>query len=439
METITPRRKHFSMLEPKGYKTRLIEPRLDALMRGFGCVDITGPKWCGKTWTASSRAASITKLDVASERIAAETDPSLALTGEKPHLIDEWQEVPEVWDACRRAIDDSGNIRGSYLLTGSTNLPESKREKVRHTGTGRIARLTMRPMTLIESGDAQPKISLLKLLEGKNFEPARQETSIEDVARWCCRGGWPANLGLDDAAAMETPSQYIQSVLDTNIIDEGKSPTTAMALMRALAMNASQATTYKTLAKDMALGESSKVAVDTIASYLELFERLHLIENLTGWEPPMRAKARVRVKPKRYFVDPSLAAALLGATPSKLLKDMQTLGLLFENLVLRDLRVFMSCYPGLGNSIHYYHDDKGLEVDAIVEYQGQWAGIEIKLSETKVDDGAKNLLALRNKVTKNPEAQNAEPVFLAVIVGKGSLAYKRPDGVYVIPIGLLGA
>lgn len=427
------------MLVPEGYKTRLIEPRLDALMRGFGCVEITGPKWCGKTWTASSRAASISKLDVASERAAAEMDPSLALTGDKPHLVDEWQEVPEVWDACRRAIDDSGNIRGAYLLTGSTNLPEQKRDKVRHTGAGRIARLTMRPMALVESGDAEARISLKDLLEGETFEPMRKETSLEDVARWCCRGGWPANIGLDDTAAMETSAQYIQSVIDTNVIDEGKAPAKAMALMRALAINESQATTYKTLAKDMAFGEGSNISSETIVSYLELFERLYLIENLTGWEPPMRAKARVRVKPKRYFVDSSLAAALMGATPARLLKDMQTLGLLFENLVLRDLRVFLSTYSGLGNEIHYYRDDKGLEVDAIVESQGRWAGIEIKLSETKVDEAAKNLLALHKKVAENPASHNAEPAFLAVVVGKGSLAYKRTDGVYVIPIALMGA
>lgn len=426
-------------LIPDGYQSRLIEKRLDSLMRGFGCVEITGPKWCGKTWTASSRAASMVKLDVPSEREAAEMDPSLALVGEKPHLVDEWQEVPEVWDACRRAVDDSGNARGSFLLTGSTNLPKKERERVRHTGTGRIARLAMRPMALIESGDAEPKISLSSLLDGEDFEPTRTETSLEDVARWCCRGGWPANLDLDDEAAMETSAQYIQSVLDTNVIDEAKSPVTAMALMRALAMNASQAVTYNTLAKDMSLDDKNTVTADTLASYLELFNRLYLTEDLAGWEPPMRAKARVRVKPKRYFVDPSLAAALLGATPKGLLRDMQTLGLLFENLVLRDLRVFLSTYSGLGNSAYYYRDDKGLEVDCIVESANRWAGIEIKLSETKVDDGAANLIALREKVLSNPAARNSEPVFLAVIVGKGSLAYKRSDGVFVIPISLLGA
>lgn len=200
----------------------------------------------------------------------------------------------------------------------------------------------------------------------------------------------------------------------------------------------SQAVTYKTLLRDMALGERD-ADQGTIASYLDLFARLHLIENLNGWEPPLRAKAHVRVRPKRYFTDPSLASALLEATPDRLLRDMQTLGMLFENLVLRDLRVYLSTYIGADNGLFYYRDDKGLEVDAIIEHEGTWAGIEIKLSDTKVEEGAKNLTRLRNKVLANPAAHNEEPVFLAVVVGVGSLAYRRADGVYVMPISTLGA
>lgn len=427
-------------LTPQGYQPRLIERRLDSLMRAFGCVEITGPKWCGKTWTALSRSKSVTKLDCKEEREAAQVDPSLALLGEAPHLVDEWQEVPEVWDAARRFVDDTGNQRGTLLLTGSTNLPDSERERVRHTGTGRIARLSMRPMSLVEMGESSGEVSLKALLEGEELAPARKEASVFDVARWCCRGGWPANLNLDDESAFETAQQYIQAVLDVNVIDEGKSPDVAFALMKALAVNVSQAVTYKTLVSDMSYGEVNSLPTDeTVSSYLRFFNRLYLTEELAGWEPPMRAKARVRVKPKRYFADPSLAAALLGATPQRLLRDMQTLGLLFENLVLRDLRVFLSTYSGIGNGVRYYRDDKGLEVDAIIEYAGGWAGIEIKLSDTKADDGAASLLALRNKVTRNLAARNTEPIFLAVIVGRGSLAYRRTDGVYVIPVAALGA
>lgn len=425
-------------LTPRGYKPRLIEGRLDALMESFGCVEINGPKWCGKTWTARTRCASMTKLDEPAEREAAQMDPSLALMGDTPHLVDEWQEVPEVWDAARRFVDDSGSQRGALLLTGSTALKAGEREKVRHSGTGRIARLSMRPMALCESGEGEAKVSLRALLSGEELRPARKETGLADVARWCCRGGWPANIGLSDEAAAETASQYIQSVLDTNVIEDGRSPEMALALLRAMAMNISQAVTYKTLIKDASDGVSGP-DVDTVAAYLDLFDRLKLTEGLHGWEPPMRSKARVRVKPKRYFCDPSLAAALLGATPQKLLRDTQTLGMLFENLVIRDLHVFLSTYSGLGNELHYYRDDQGLEVDAIIEYGGLWGGVEVKLSDTKADEGAASLKKLRDKMTANPAARNAEPAFLAVVVGRGNLAYTRDDGVMVIPAALLGA
>ena len=380
----------------------------------------------------------MTKLDEPAEREAAQMDPSLALMGDTPHLVDEWQEVPEVWDAARCFVDDSGNQRGALLLTGSTALKAGEREKVRHSGTGRIARLSMRPMALCESGEGEAKVSLRALLSGEELRPARKETGLADVARWCCRGGWPANIGLSDEAAAETASQYIQSVLDVNVIEDGRSPEMALALLRAMAMNISQAVTYKTLIKDASDGVSGP-DVDTVAAYLDLFDRLKLTEGLHGWEPPMRSKARVRVKPKRYFCDPSLAAALLGATPQKLLRDTQTLGMLFENLVIRDLHVFLSTYSGLGNELHYYRDDQGLEVDAIIEYGGLWGGVEVKLSDTKADEGAASLKKLRGKMTANPAARNAEPAFLAVVVGRGNLAYTRDDGVMVIPAALLGA
>lgn len=429
--------REYGPLTPEGYRPRLVESRLDALMDAFGCVEVTGPKWCGKTWTALTRASSVAKLDSPTEREAAEMDPGLALVGDTPHLVDEWQEVPEVWDAARRYVDDSGNARGTLLLTGSTSLKKEERAKVRHSGAGRIARLEMRTMSLSETGDSNAGVSLGGLLGGRPLQPTRCDTGLADVARWCCRGGWPANLGLSDDSAAETAGQYIRAVLDANVLEEGKSPALALALMRALAMNESQAVTYKTLSRDMASGEKG-ADEDTISSYLELFDRLRLTEPLRGWEPPMRSKTRVRLKPKRYFADPSLPSALLGASPSTLLHDMQTLGMLFENLVLRDLRVYLSTYPGVGNGVYYYRDDKGLEVDAIVEYGGRWAGIEVKLSDTKADRGAESLLRLKSKLCGKGGAQNTAPVFLAVVVGRGTLAYTRDDGVMVIPIATLG-
>lgn len=253
------------------------------------------------------------------------------------------------------------------------------------------------------------------------------------------QGRLACHLTLDDEAAYETAAQYIQAVLDVNVIEEGKAPDVALSLMRALAFNESQAVTYRTLASDMGSSIARTVDDDTVSSYLSLFDQLFITEKLNGWVPPMRAKARVRVKPKRYFADPWLAAALVDATPARLLRDVQTLGLLFENLVLRDLRVYLSALGGVGNSISYYRDDKGSEVDAILEHGGGWAGVEIKLSDTKVDDGAANLLRLRNKLTRNTAARHAEPLFLAVVVGRGGLAHRRADGVCVIPAATLGA
>lgn len=208
-------------------------------MAAFGCVEINGPKWCGKTWTALTRSVTVTHLDNPSDRVAAEVDLQLALIGDTPHLVDEWQEIPEVWDAVRRTIDSTGNARGRFLLTGSTNLPKQDRKRVRHTGTGRIARISMRPMALVESGESTGEVSLWALLNGETLHPARRDTEVMDVARWCCRGGWPANLDLPDEPAFETAGQYLQSVLDINVLDERRSPETALALMRALAMNES--------------------------------------------------------------------------------------------------------------------------------------------------------------------------------------------------------
>lgn len=406
-------------------------------MQAFGCVEVAGAKWCGKTWTALTRAASVTKLDVASERAAAEIDPALALVGDTPHLVDEWQEVPEVWDAARRYVDDGGNKRGQLLLTGSTALKKEARRSVRHSGTGRIARVVMRPLSLFEMGLSDGTVSLEALFDGEGIETRKYSTTIEDVAAWCCRGGWPANLGLPDDLAALTAEQYVTTSLSENIIDEGKSEHMAQAVMKALAVNSSRAVTNKTLISDSSYGDSNAPSEPTLMSYVDMLKRFYVIEELKGWEPPMRSKARVRVKPKRYFVDPSLAAALLDATPDRLMNDMQTLGDLFENLVMRDLQVYLSTFGGLGNGLSYYRDESGLEVDFVIEHAGKWGAVEVKLSDAKVDAAAASLLKLRDKVTANKAAKNAAPAFLAVVVGKGSLAYKRPDGVCVVPVASL--
>ena len=422
-------------LTPAGYLPRVIDGRLEKMLKSFGGVEITGAKWCGKTWTALAHAASFDTLVSEPTRLAALTDPMLVLEGAEPHLVDEWQEVPSIWDAARNRIDTNANRKGQIILTGSC---QPKDERIHHSGTGRIARLRMRPMSLYETGDSNGTVSLKGLFDGV-FNPTRNKTEVADIARWCCRGGWPSVLGMDDEFALETPVEYINSVLEVSIPKLEKTPETARRLMKALAMNVSQAVTYETLAKDMGYGEEETPHRVTVESYLEALERLFIIEDLKGWEPPLRAKTRVRTKPKRYFVDPSLAAALIGATPSNLLRDTQTLGCLFEQLCVRDLRVYLSSLGGVGNRMGYYRDEKGLEADVVIELgDGRWGAIEIKLSEDALsDEVSAKRLRLKEKISGNAAARNRPPEFLAIVVGKGDLAYRRKDGVLVVPITTL--
>ena len=421
------------------YLPRVVDGRLATLLRSFGAVEIVGPKWCGKTWTALSQARSVDRLDDPVMFDAAQTDPALVLMGDEPHVVDEWQDVPQVWDAARRHVDDHANRKGQLILTGSS-IPKD-RGAIHHSGTGRIARLRMWPMSLAESGQSTGDVSLSALFDGM-FAPARRDTGIDEIARWCCRGGWPANLGLDDEFALGIPGEYIESVLDVSVPRLNRNPQTARALMRALAVNISQSPRYRTLAEDMAYGdEKRRPDEQTVRAYLDMFKDLYLLTDLEGWEPPLRAKSRVRTKPKRYFVDPSLPAAALGASPSVLMRDTQTLGDLFETLCIRDLSVYLSAMPGAGNRLSYYRDDKGLEVDVIVELaDGRWGAIEIKLSDLKAtDENAAKLIAFREKICGNPQAQVREPEFMMFLTGRGSRAYRRRDGILVVPVATLGA
>ena len=427
-----------SDLKKAEYRPRVADRRLEKLLRAFGAVEIVGPKWCGKTWTALAHASSVDRLDDSATYDAASNDPNLVLMGEEPHLVDEWQEVPAVWDAARRHVDDNANRKGQLILTGSSQPKET--EKIHHSGTGRIARLHMRPMSLAESGESTGSVSLGKLFEGE-FEPSRNKTGIMDVARWCCRGGWPSNLDVEDEFALETSAEYVRSILDVNIPKLGLNPEIMRVLMKALAMNVAQAPTYETLMKDMSYGdEGVSISAPTLKRYVDELKSLYLIDDLEGWEPSLRAKSRVRTKPKRYFVDPSLPSALLGATPAVLARDTQTLGDLFETLVIRDLRVYLESMGGT-NRIAYYRDEKGLEVDVILELvDGRWAAVEIKLSDLKVmEKNVDKLHAFKEKVCGNPLSQVREPEFMAFIVGRGDIAYRRDDGILVLPIATLGA
>lgn len=429
-------------LKPAGYQERLLDSVLARRLRGFGAVEVTGPKFCGKTWSSMAQAASIIHLDDDALKQMVELDVTLALEGECPHVIDEWQDVPKVWDAVRRAVDESGNQRGQYILTGSSTVDKSK---VSHSGAGRIALLHMRPMSLFESGDSNGSISLKDLFEGR-FSTKVVSTDVRHLARLICRGGWPAAVGCDDDLIGDIPAQYLQALFGVSAMKRGLDGRVARALAVSLARNMGKQVTYKTMFADV-FGEEAMREKDAsqfqheLSPYLSFFEDQYFIENQMGWDAPVKAKSRVRSKPKRTFADPSLPASLLGMTPDRLLRDVQVFGTLFEELCVRDVRVYSSALGAIPDPIVcYYGDADNLEVDIIVELpDGRWGAFEVKLSEEKTPEAERNLLRLRDKVLNNPAARNRAPEFLSVLVGKASFCRQTPAGVYVVPITELGA
>ena len=433
------------LLTPKGYIPRLIESEFEEYLKTFGAVEVSGPKWCGKTWTSLNFAESSIHLDDWELKQLVEADLSFGLQGKQPHLIDEWHEVPQIRDAVRRSVDASGNIPGSYILTGSTAPSREAKERVHHSGAGRIGRLRMRPMSLFEMGLSNGNVSLSGLFDGI-FEQSEEETGLDVLADYVCRGGWPAVQEIPAERTQRVARQYLDEVVEYAAGKTGKSSILLHSLLRSLSRNIATSVSHTTLASDMAQGEEAqptgRMSRETIASYLEVLTDLYVLEDLNGWDAPVRARARLRTRPKRYLADPSLAAVSLGVTPETLLRgDLQTFGLLFETLCMRDLRVYSSANASLGEgTLKYYRDDYGLEVDAIVERNdGAWGAIEIKLSENKVQEGIDNLLRLKDKILNNDIGQPKEPSFLMVLVGRSRYARVAPEGVFVVPIACLGA
>lgn len=426
-------------LKPDGYIPRLCDNVLSEALDTFGAVEVAGPMWCGKTWTSLSFGKSVSRVGRASVRRIAEADPATVLLGEKPHVIDEWQDVPAIWDAVRDAVDESGGERGLFILTGSSSL---KKEAVSHSGAGRIAKIRMRTMSLEETGDSTGTVSLAGLFEGR-FEAALVQQRLAPLAESICRGGWP-ELREDDARrAGQYLDSYLDAVFDVSIPKRGLNGAECRRMARSLARNIGTAVKFETLAADAFPDESPSEAAKRKASdYVEVLESLYLVESVSGWDAPIRSKSRLRVKPKRYFADASIAASLLQVNPERLLQDGQLFGLLFETLCMHDLSVYASVLPHASTQpVFYYRDSDGLEVDAIVELRdGRWAGFEIKLGEDKVPAATKALTRLRKKIAANPAARNPAPEFMAVLVGAGELArYDKDNDVYVIPITALGA
>lgn len=423
--------------KPKTYHPRLVDERLHRLLHTFGAVEIRGTKWCGKSWTALAFGESVVHLDDPNVKALAEADPTLALQGAHPHVVDEWQEVPSTWDAARRAVDAAGGERGLFILTGSST---PAKDAVTHSGAGRIARVDMSTMTLWERGLSTGAVSLSGLFEG-SFEPSACDASLAPLADAICCGGWPALLGANAQTAAEVVDQYLDAMFEVSVPRKGGTSDMARRIVSSLARNVATAATLQTIAQDAALGdEFGAPATSTVTSYLDMLESMYVIESLHGWDAPVRAKSRLRTKPKRYFADPSIPAAALGMGPERLLSDGQTFGLLFESLCIHDLRAYAACMPGAHpGSLRYYGDSDGLEVDAIIELRdGRWAALEVKLGEPKVPDGIRNIERLRQKVAANPAARNPKPAFSAVLTATSPFCrYDAEHDIYVFPITAL--
>jgi len=429
-------------MENKEYKPRVCDKLLQKKLRTGGAVLITGPKWCGKTWTGYNAAQSVLYMQDADRRSGylkmAQTKPSRLLEGDRPRLIDEWQDAPILWDAVRNEVDKTTQ-KGQFILTGSTSYDENDEgnkddvNKVMHTGTGRISRMRMLPMSLFESGESNGAISLSQLFEGDTDISAISSTSIEALAFAICRGGWPACIGMDGEDALETARDYIDSVCekDASAVDSiRKDPDRVRAILRSLGRNISTMATDKTIMGDVVANDIS-LTNKTLANYLSALRRLFVVEDIRAWQPSLRSKTGIRTSSKRQFSDPSIAVAALGASPDAILDDFEYFGFLFESLCARDLRVYTEPLRG---SIRHYHDNRGLESDLIISLDdGRWAAVEVKLGSKEIEDGASHLLKLADDIDTT---KFKKPSFLMVLTG-GEFAYRRDDGVLVVPIATL--
>lgn len=422
------------------YLPRIVDDQVSRYLEIFGAVEVAGTKWCGKTWTACHHAKSISYVD---EVLAlAQSDPQAMLAGDRPHVIDEWQLAPVIWNAVRHAVDLKRGVRGAWLLTGSSTplVKDEEQAKAMHSGAGRIGRIRMHPMSLAESGDSTGQVSLSALFEG-DFSRVTAPGDAATLAMAACRGGWPETLDLSASQSLFTAREYLNLLFSESVPRHGKDGNLARRIALSLARNLGQAATYKTILADISGGDEPLASTATIASYLGLLKSMYVIEEVPGWVPATRSPKRLSVKPKRYLADPSLAVALLGMSEEALLADWQTFGLVFENMCVRDLAVYAQALPNTpAVPVRYYRDDAGLEADAIVELPDErWAAFEFKLGIAKADAGIATLKRLREKVTRNPHARTRPPEFLAVLTGTGEYAYQPEEGVYVIPLRALGA
>ena len=426
-------------LTEKGYKKRLIDDKITDYLKLFGAISIEGPKWCGKTWTAKNHANSAVYLDDSAEnfdtKAKAKMDVSLILDGEAPELIDEWSEVPEIWDAVRHRCDRD-KTKGKYILTESTTLRKKEdAEKIHHSGAGRIDRMKMYSMSLYETGDSSGKASLKALFEGTQKNVATDKTTLDMLAKYIVRGGWPENLNVEDKFIHILPQSYLKAVLNFDINKDGinRDINKMNMLLKSLARNESTVVSNSTLVSDIEDYTSNndyQLSRNTIADYLNVLSKLYLIENQVAYTINLRSKDVAGKTPKRHFTDPSLACAALEITKDKLMNDIRTFGLMFESLVEHDLRVYIE---SLGGRLYHYRNNKnGLEIDAIVELSdSEYGAIEIKLGSDEIE-------AAKQSLIKFEKETQIKPKFKCIICGLWDAVVKDPKtGIYIIPLTAL--
>ena len=427
------------------YKKRILDAVLERKLSGAGAVLVEGPKWCGKTTTCEQHAKSVLYMadPVRRDRyrVQAEVDITELMKGEQPRLIDEWQDAPKFWDAIRYDVDHSAGW-GHYILTGSAVPPEDKNERsgkkdIVHSGTGRIVRVRMRPMSLWESEESSGTVSLSALFKGESFKPCKaMERSLKDTAYLVCRGGWPQAISQGGETALDRAFEYVDAVVNSDIsrVDGvSRDPRRARLLLKSYARLQGTQSTIVNIRKDMTIGDGNGPDADTVSSYLNALRKIFVVEDSDAWCPVLRSRTAIRMSPTRYFSDPSIATAALGIGPEDLMNDIRTYGLLFETMAVRDLRVYVDALNG---GVSHYLDRNGLECDAVVRLRNGTSGlVEVKLGgESLIEEGAKTLNELSGIVDAS---RQREVAFKMVVTATGDVAYQRTDGIIVCPLSAL--
>lgn len=419
--------------EKEKYLPRLADETLEKYLKVFGAISVEGPKWCGKTWTASKFSNSSVFLDNDDTYEKASLNIELVLNDNPPELIDEWTKIPKIWDVIRRKCD-TNTKPGNYILTCSTELNEKRQKEIFHSGAGRIGKIKMYPMSLYEAGISTKEVSITDMFNGIQKDKNVKVPTLDEIATFIIRGGWPSNINIESKLANILPKSYIEAILDKDINDDKKRDKNKMLmLLRSLARNESTVVSNQTLLKDIEDYSTNNELLEsrnTITDYLDVLTRLYVIENQEAYSENYRSSERVGKSPKRHFIDPSLACAVLGLTKEKLLDDLKTFGFMFESLVERDLKIYIEY---LGGHLYHFRDNiSGLEIDSILEFpDGEYAAIEIKLGNNKVEEAKKSLLSFSENMIKKPK-------FMAIITSNTTyVAQDKETGIYILPITAL--